>query len=514
MTRTRRLLGGTSLGYAHQAAIIVAGLWLTPFLLQRLGQHDLGLWLVAGQLLGYLGLLDLGVIALLPREVASASGQHDPGLRQTGIATVVFAARRIVRLQLPLFALACGLTLWLLPRAWESLGPPLAIVMVSFLALYPLRVSTATLQGLQELPFVGGVQLAGWALGTALTIGLIWAGAGLYALVIGWIAGQAVPALAAWRRMRAAIPARPSAGPTSTGSGLKSYLQRSIWVSVGQAAQVLLAGTDVLLLGTILGPAAVVPYACTGKLVTVFANHPQLLMQAAQPALSELRASADRDRLVGAAAALTQAMLLMSGGLAVLILAVNQPFVAWWVGDTQFGGWPLSVAFVVMMLLRHWNVTTLYTLFSFGHERRISLTSLVDGAVTVLGGIVLVSVWGPLGAPLASILGVVLVSLPLNIRAVARELNVTVAESIEAPLQVLTRMVPVASAAGLAGYWWPGGSPAALAALGGSSILLYVLAALPLTRSGPVAPYVASLMPAFTAGSTRKGALGHDTASR
>lgn len=512
MTRTRRLLGGTSLGYAHQAAIIIAGLWLTPFFLQRLGQHDLGLWLVAGQLLGYLGLLDLGVIALLPREVAAASGQRDPGLQQTGIATVVSAARRIVRWQLPVLALACGLTLWLLPRAWESLGPPLAIVLVSFLALYPLRVSTATLQGLQELPFVGGVQLAGWVLGTAVTVGLIWAGAGLYALVIGWVAGQAIPALAAWWRMRGAFPA-VAARTTSADGGLKSYFQRSIWVGVGQAAQVLLAGTDVLVLGTILGPTAVVPYACTGKLVTVFANHPQLLMQAAQPALSEIRTSASRDRLCNAATALTQAMLLMSGGLAVLILAVNQPFVGWWVGDTQFGGWPLSVALVVMMLLRHWNVTALYTLFSFGHERRISLTSLVDGAVTVLGGIVLVSAWGPVGAPLASILGVVLVSLPLNIRAVARELNVTVADSIEPPLQVLTRIVPVASAAGLAGYWWPGSSLAGMAALGGASILLYVLVALPLTRSGPLAPYVASMKAAFAVASP-KNAAEHEAASK
>jgi hypothetical protein len=172
------------------------------------------------------------------------------------------------------------------------------------------------------------------------------------------------------------------------------------------------------------------------------------------------------------------------------------------------------VAFVVMMLLRHWNVTALYTLFSFGHERRISLTSLVDGAVTVLVGIVLVSVWGPIGAPLASILGVVLVSLPLNVRAVSRELNGTIADSIEPPLQVLTRIVPVASAAGVAGYWWPGSSLEGLALIGGSSILLYALVALPLTRSGPVAPYLASLMPAFAAGSRRKAALEHEPAPR
>jgi len=52
MSRTRRIIDGAGLGYVHQAAVVVVGLWLTPFLLRRIGQHDLGLWLVAGQLLG------------------------------------------------------------------------------------------------------------------------------------------------------------------------------------------------------------------------------------------------------------------------------------------------------------------------------------------------------------------------------------------------------------------------------------------------------------------------------
>ena len=77
MSRARRILGGTSIAYAHQAIIVVVGLWLTPFLLRRLGQQQLGLWLVAGQVLGYLALMDLGVIAMLPREVAFACGQSE-----------------------------------------------------------------------------------------------------------------------------------------------------------------------------------------------------------------------------------------------------------------------------------------------------------------------------------------------------------------------------------------------------------------------------------------------------
>ena len=60
---------------------------------------------------------------------------------------------------------------------------------------------------------------------------------------------------------------------------------------MSQVAQVLVNGTDLLVIGALLGPEAIVPYACTGKLVTLLANQPQLFMQMALPALSELRAS-------------------------------------------------------------------------------------------------------------------------------------------------------------------------------------------------------------------------------
>src|SRR6266852_7135418 len=72
--RTKRFIAGASTGYAYQLMVMVAGLWFTPFLLRYLGQHDYGLWAVGMQVLGYLLLLDMGVVALLPRETGNATG--------------------------------------------------------------------------------------------------------------------------------------------------------------------------------------------------------------------------------------------------------------------------------------------------------------------------------------------------------------------------------------------------------------------------------------------------------
>ena len=196
-------------------------------------------------------------------------------------------------------------------------------------------------------------------------------------------------------------------------------------MSVSQIAQVLLNGTDVMIVGALLGPAAVVPYACTGKLVSVLANQPQAILQSAAPALSELRTTNDRGRLFQVSSALAQATLAVSGLVACVVLAVNAGFVRWWVGPEQFGGLALTLLLLAAMIIRHFNTTNIYALFCFGHERRLALTGLADGVTTLVISALLVRSFGLAGAPLGAIAGVVLVSAPLNLAELSRETGVS-----------------------------------------------------------------------------------------
>ena len=76
---------------------------------------------------------------------------------------------------------------------------------------------------------------------------------------------------------------------------------------------------------------------------------------------------------------------------------------------------------LLSMLMRHMNSTLIYTLFCFGHERRLALTSVADGLVGLAMMLVLVPLLGFYGAVLGSLTSLALVSLPANLRALARE---------------------------------------------------------------------------------------------
>jgi O-antigen/teichoic acid export membrane protein len=174
-------------------------------------------------------------------------------------------------------------------------------------------------------------------------------------------------------------------------------------------------------------------------------------MQSAQPALSELRVAAEQKHLVRVVGSLTQAMMLLSGLVAIVILSVNHAFVIRWVGPAQYLGFALTLLLLLDMLFRHWNVTTVYTLFAFGRQRHISTVAIVDGIVTALASGILILAIGPVGAPLGSLLTVLLVSLPWNLYTLTKELDCSFLDLLKPLTPWALRFAPLLFLLGLLG---------------------------------------------------------------
>jgi O-antigen/teichoic acid export membrane protein len=491
MSRTRRYLGGLGFGYANAVLVTLAGLWLTAFLLDHVGQHQYGLWLIGLQIMSYMMLLDGGMVGLVPRETASAVGRAGHWREAADLPVIIGQISRIVLYQMPLVAAAVIVMWFTIPTEWDELRGPITIMAFSFLLVFPLRLIQAVLQGLQDLSFLGAWQTLIWLFGTAITVALVWQGWSLYALAIGWIVGQVGIVVVGWHRIRARFPnVIPGWAVPFSSQATRRYLTSGWWVSLAQIAQALINGTELIILGHFLGPGIVVSYFCTGKLITVLSHHPLMLLQTALPALSELKAGASREKLLQVSQALTQATLLLTGAIICVVVVTNQGFVAWWVGLRQYGGDWLTFAFLMSMLLRHWNSTAVYSLFSFGRERHISVVTLFDGVVTVVAMAGLVFALGPIGAPLGSILGVCLVSLPWNLSSLAAEVGTPVTSLLLALGPFVWRwLILIAAGVALTHFWMP----SSLLALSAAAVLVlaaYVALMSSLVLASPLRVYL------------------------
>lgn len=490
MSRSKRFLAGLSLSYVYQALVLLSALWLTPFLLHHIGQHNYGLWLVGLQVLSYVMLMDFGIVALLPRETAYATGREITGAASQELPRVIGRSATVVLYQTPLVAIAVAAFWFLMPQAWYEFRGPLMVVLVGFTVLFPLRVFQAVLQGLQDLAFFTRMQTISWALSTVLTIILVLWGFGLYSLSLGWLAMQVLGTVLALHRLLTHFPGvLPSRLPRLSPPEALRSATSGFWVSTSQVAQVLIGGSDYLIIGRILGPSAVVPYSCTQKLLAALRNQPYMVMEVAAPGLSQMKTSESPQRIFQVSSALTLGMMTLAGAVSCVALAVNQSFVNWWLGSRQWGGVWLNFALILCAILRHWNTTIVYSIFALGHERRISITTLCDGMVALGVSIVLVPWLGPVGATIGSIAAVCLVSLPANLLALAREVKVSVLDVVYAIWPWFWRFTLVACGSGLLGLRWRASLPYA-AGLGCITAAVYGIVMLPMLMNSNIRGYL------------------------
>jgi hypothetical protein len=500
VSRASRFLGGAGLGYAKTAVVAFGNLWLLRFLLFRIGSQDYGLWLIALQVATYLLLLDLGVVGVLGREAGHAAGRP-PSERRDALARELATTARLIAIQMPLVAACAAAAWWLVPAEWGAVRRPLGIVLAAFVVNYPARAFKQLLLGLQDVLFLELAQIGSWVLSTATTVALVEAGFGLDALAAGWVVQQLSLSIAWLARILVGHPGVIDARVAPEPGAVSRRLRQSLWVSLSQIAAMLLAGTDVFVIGNALGPAAVVPYACTAKLVTTLALGPQMLVDQSLPPLAQLRV-ADPRRFGEVLQALMVLVVMSSGAVALVATLANQGFVEWWVGAERWGGDRLNLLLAGAMILRHASATTTNALFCLGQERRISLTTLADGALTVavMSGLVLVV--GPLAAPIGVIAGSALVSLPANGRALARETGLGVA-GLLAPLGPWSWRFAALCAALLVGsrWWWPTGALPSAAVAAGAAVV-YGAIVLPAALRSPLGPYVRARLSALRVGAT------------
>ncbi|MFI5214758.1 MAG: lipopolysaccharide biosynthesis protein [Gemmatimonadales bacterium] len=491
MSRTRRLISGVGLTYLNMGLTTLVGLWLTRFVLRTVGQHDYGLWLVMLQLTSYLSMLDLGVVALLPRDIALIAAREEHGGAPGQLAEHVGSTLRLVLWQLPLVALAALVLMVAVPSGLAVVRAPLMVILIAYVFAFPVRTFQAVLTGLQDLGFVGAASMVSWAVGTTLTVVLLLAGHGLSALAVAWTVTQLGTPLACLVRFGKQFPkARPKALPHLDWSATRSQLMRSLWVSVGQISHVLVNASDVLVIGAVLGPAAVVPYVITGKLMAVLTNVPISIATSATPALSDLHVREAPTRVMFALSALTQTVILVSGAMACGILAVNQEFVRLWVGTAQFGGMRLTVAIVAAAVIRHWILTLGMAAFSFGYERRLGIVSIVESALCVGLMVLLVRTMGPIGAPVASLLSALVVSLPATLGAVAEATKVKVFALLKTVAPWGWRVLATGTIAAVALRPWAMRGLLPMVVAGTAAVLLYGFAMLPLVLRPPLKGYL------------------------
>jgi O-antigen/teichoic acid export membrane protein len=383
--------------------VTVLSFVLTPITFAKLGQVDYGIWVFVISLLSYSSILYLGFGTTLVRYVAKyvAEADYDELGRLTGTVLVAYLLLGIATL-LVAIGIAIALPFVIdLPRESQWMYQAAVIVVGVQLGIaFPFNVYGGILIGMQRYFVINAARIAGAVL-TFVGIVLISRETAnvLYLSLLFLLSGMVenFTYLISARRTFPKIPVRLGDCDFRGMKHLVGFSVSSLFVLISDKIVEL---TDTLVVGMVLGPAAVALYSIPQRLVQYLQMLALKASEVFLPRISELHARNDHDAISESWFTGYRYMLALCFPIGLVFLFYGDVFQVLWMGET-FRQMHTVLIVLTVAYFFHMPISAAF-LLATGNHRVASLLKLLGAVLNIVVSLVLVYQFEMLGVALAA----------------------------------------------------------------------------------------------------------------
>ena len=311
--------------------------FLSPFIVHRLGNTAYGIWVLLGSLVGYMGLLDLGVRGAVMRYVARHHARHEDeeAGRTASAGRVIFGATGLVALS------ASAAIAVLLDRIFQIPADIVtvarAVVLIGGLNIAASLIGGVfggTVAAMQRFDLSSITDIAVGAIRTLAIVGALAAGAGLLGLALvqlGCTVLQGVIQYAITRRLYPQLRLRLRGVDRPR---ILTIMTFSIYSSLLQVSGLLIFSADSIVIGTALPVATITFFAIAASLTDYTRSILSAVSQTITPRASALEGvgdSVELERVIVRTAAQASYIALP---ITVTFIVRGHAFLELWMGPS------------------------------------------------------------------------------------------------------------------------------------------------------------------------------------
>jgi len=337
VTTSRRLVYNTFFNVATLAANALIGFFMIRFFLGRLGEVKYGVWLlVGGTIFRYAPLLSMGLSSSINRYVpVYMAKNNDEGVQRVISTSVFFFTALAVVL------ICVSIVIYFNVGSWFAIEPELVgtagnlvlIVGFCFAFAMPFQPSYAVLSGLQRYGIANLVSLVMLLLRTMLVVVLLLRGYGLLTTGIVYGLSEIAGRILQTVFVRRLLPVASLSLAKIDLQLLREMLAYGINTLLYAMGAIIIYYASNLVIGIFLGTAEISQFAVATAGVLLLSQLLLAFTAAIKPAVSDLDARNDHEK-VRQIATLTQKyslLLIIPGGF--LLIAMGREFLHVWVSD-------------------------------------------------------------------------------------------------------------------------------------------------------------------------------------
>ncbi|HET7892390.1 MAG TPA: oligosaccharide flippase family protein [Candidatus Sulfotelmatobacter sp.] len=437
---------------------VLAGIFLSPYILHHLGDEAFGLWVLIFSVTGYYGLFDLGIRSSIIRYVAKYStvAQNDDLNRLINTALFSYSAIGAV-------ALLITITLsFNVGSIFRISGDSIPVARWLFLMVgasvalgFPLGVFGGILEGLQRFYVLNITSVAATTMRALLIVIALHYGYGLLTVTLITVALPLFTSLINATIVLRVLPLRFGTQHLSRESlrRIASYSGTTFIIIV---ATRLRFKTDALVIGTFLSSAAITYFTIGSRLVDYAGEVVSGLAQLFVPMSSKSDATGDLAGLRKIFVAGNRACALIIFPIAALLIILGKSVIEAWVGARYVAtSYPVLLILVVPYTLMLAQSASTRVLFGMAKHRTLAIVILLEGASNLMLSILLVRPFGILGDAVGTAIPLACTTLVFLPRHLCRVLNLRIGVYLrEAFLLPFMLCVPLIAVLLLMRHWF------------------------------------------------------------
>lgn len=379
---------------------ILVGIFLSPFILHRLGDAAFGVWVLIFSLTGYYGIFDLGIRSSIIRYVSKYTATSDIQEVSGLINTALFSYACIGALSFAITVVGCFYVdrIFHVSAGLQTTSRWLLFVVGTSVALgFPLGLFGGVLEGMQKFYINNWINVISTLLRAALIVFYLSRG---YGLLTAALITVGLPLAASF--VRAAVALRALSVKFSLGfverrafRNMANYSGTTFLIII--AAQ-LRFKTDAVVIGTFLSSAAITYFYAGSRLVDYAGEVVSSLAQIFVPMSSQSDAAGDLGRLRKIFIAGNRACAFTAFPMTAAFVVLGRSVIEVWVGKKYVPlGYPVLLTLIVPYTLMLMQSASSRVLFGMSKHGKFAVVTLIEGTANVILSILLVRPFGILG---------------------------------------------------------------------------------------------------------------------
>jgi O-antigen/teichoic acid export membrane protein len=433
---------------------------LSPFIIHHLGDTRFGLWGLIGSVVGYLGLLDLGIRVAVTRFVAFHEAKGD----RAALSRVVSTAMGLFVAGAVLAALLGGVLAFILPGALHTPAEytreaaiAVAIGGITVGAALIGGVYGGVIAGLQRLTMLNAIDLGGEVIRAVSVFSVLKSGGNLVDLALiqlGVVALRTVMyRVAAWRLQSWLKVSRASFDRAT----LREIFRFSTYTMILHVSATFIFSSDAVVIAAIMPVAQVTFFVIAGNLTQAVFRVLSGVSQALYPLVSARQAVQGTLATAGILKASMRLAALAILPIVITLLVRGPTFIGLWMGPSyaEVSGQILGVLCLGLCCFTSYHVLT-QTVIGLNLHKGMAPVYVGEAVANVGLSILLGLKWGVIGVAWGTTIPRLIQSLGVGPWLARRWLKVRVQDYvIHAWLRPLASMIPFALASAVVDASWP-----------------------------------------------------------